>query len=193
MAVKGAASTALALQREAQASITVVRGEPVILDSDLAKFYGVEIRRLNQQVSRNAARFPSDFAFRLSPKEWANLRMQNDTASWGGRRDPPLAFTEQGALQAAGVLRSGKADEVSVAISRAFVAMRDRLTDLAELAQALPEIRRRLEELEGDVAMLADGAADQHAETKMVAEGVKSLKDIVKEMKKAERTLPPAM
>jgi hypothetical protein len=186
-------SSALAVQRRAEAKIVAVGDRHVILDSDLAEFYGVTTARLNQQASRNAARFPSDFRFQLSAEETDNLMLQNATSSHGGRRKRPWAYTEQGALQAAGVLRSEKADEVSVAVSRAFVTMRDRLTDLAELARALPEIRQRLEELEGDVAMLAEGAADQHVETKMLAEGVKSLKDIVKEMNKAERSLPPAM
>jgi hypothetical protein len=183
----------LAVQRKAQESIISVRGKHVILDRDLAVFYGVETRVLTQQVRRNPGRFPEDFAFQLTPAEFAHLKSQDVTSSWGGTRKPPWVFTEYGALQAAGVLRSGRAESVSVAISRAFVAMRDRLTDLAELARALPELRERLEALEGDVVMLAEGAADQHAETKMLTDGVKSLKDIVKEMKRAERSLPPAM
>jgi hypothetical protein len=187
-------STALAVQKRAQGKIVVVRGEHVILDSDLAAFYGVSTGRLNEQATRNEARFPEDFRFQLTRDEANALLSQNAiTKGRGGRTTPPWVYTEPGALQAAGVLRSAKADEVSVAISRAFVTMRDRLTDLAELARALPEIRKRLEELEGDVEMLAGDAADQHAETKKLTDSLKSLKDVVKEMKRAERSLPPAM
>jgi len=190
---KPSPSRELAVQRQAQESIITARGQHVILDRDLAAFYEVETRVLTQQVRRNLGRFPEDFAFQLTPAEFAHLKSQNVTSSWGGTRKPPWVFTEQGALQAAGVLRSGRADSVSVAISRAFVAMRDRLTDLADLARALPALRERLEALEGDVSMLAEDAADRDAETKMLTESVKSLKGIVKEMKRAERSLPPAM
>lgn len=171
-----------------------VRREHVILDSDLATFYGVTTARLNQQAARNTARFPKDFRFQLTAAETESLLLQNAIPKGrGGRTTRPWVYTEQGALQAAGVLRSTKADEVSVAISRAFVAMRDRLTDLAELAKALSETRERLETLEGDVAMLTEGTADQHAETVKLAEGMKSLRDVVLAMKRAERSLPPAM
>src|SRR6185312_1198584 len=91
-----------------------VRGKRVILDADLAELYGVATKRLNQQVTRNKERFPADFAFPLSASEWENLRSQFATSSWGGRRSPPLAFTEHGALMAAGVLNSRRAIEVSI-------------------------------------------------------------------------------
>jgi hypothetical protein len=88
---------------------------------------------------------------------------------------------------------SEKADEVSVAISRAFVAMRDRLTDLDALARAVPEMLERLDALEDDAASPAGDAAHRDAEARMLVDGVKTLKNIVKEMKRAERSLPPAM
>ena len=76
--------------------IYVVRGQKVMLDEDLAAIYGVETRRLNEQVKRNRKRFPSDFMFTLTGKEFDNLMSQNATSSWGGRRKLPYAFTEQG-------------------------------------------------------------------------------------------------
>jgi len=106
-----------------------VRGKRVILDADLAELYGVATKRLNQQVTRNKERFPADFAFPLSASEWENLRSQFATSSWGGRRSPPLAFTEHGALMAAGVLNSRRAIEVSIFVVRTFVAMREALAD----------------------------------------------------------------
>ena len=86
--------------------IYVILGEKVILDSDLALLYGVETRRLNEQVRRNIDKFPSDSMFQLTKEEFTNLKSQIATSSsgWGGRRKPPLVFTEHGALQAANVL-----------------------------------------------------------------------------------------
>jgi len=91
--------------------ILVVRGEKVILDSDLAALYGVETRRLNEQVPRNIHKFPEDFMFQLSKEEYDGLKSQMATSSsgWGGRRKPPLVFTEHVALQAANVLNSPQA------------------------------------------------------------------------------------
>lgn len=83
-------------------AIMLVRGEKVILDSDLAELYGVETRRLNEQVRRNIDKFPEDFVFQLTKEEFDNLKSQiaTSTSGWGGRRKLPLVFTEHGALQA---------------------------------------------------------------------------------------------
>jgi len=132
---------------EAASRIITVRGQRVVLDSDLAEFYGVETKALNRQVARNADRFPEDFSFHLTPAETASLKRQNGTASWGGRRTSPRVFTEQGALAASAVLRSERAAEVSVAVSRAFVAMRDHLAEL-ESRPALVEFAARVAKLE---------------------------------------------
>ncbi|MFH0998191.1 MAG: ORF6N domain-containing protein [Pseudomonadota bacterium] len=90
-------------------SIIVIRGVKVILDSDLAELYGVETRRLNEQIRRNIEKFPEDFMFLSTKDEFENLKSQIATSSpgWGGRRKLPLVFTEHGALQAANVLNSG--------------------------------------------------------------------------------------
>ena len=115
-----------------------------MLDSDLAALYGVPVKRLNEQVRRNRSRFPLDFAFLLDNQELANLKSQTATSSWGGKRKPPLAFTEHGALMAAAVLNSPRATEVSVYIVRAFVQMRDALATHRELGKRLDELERKV-------------------------------------------------
>ena len=92
--------------------ILVLREQKVLLDSDLAALYGVDTRRLNEQVKRNRERFPKDFIFELTREEFANLKSQFATSSWGGRRKLPLAFTEHDAIMAATVLSSPRAVEV---------------------------------------------------------------------------------
>src|SRR5215467_7109474 len=111
--------------KQASRSILTVRGRRVLLDSDLATLYGVETRRLNEQVRRNRRRFPPDFLIELKPADVANLMSQNATSSWGGRRKRPLAFTEHGAIMAASVLNAPRAVEMSVFVVRAFVALRE--------------------------------------------------------------------
>ncbi len=102
-------------------SILTLRGQRVILDRDLAHIYRVETRKLNQAVSRNPGRFPSDFCFRLTGPETANLKSQSviPSGSWGGRRTLPVAFTEHGAVMAATVLNSSRAVQMSVYVVRA--------------------------------------------------------------------------
>jgi hypothetical protein len=126
--------------------IVTVRGYRVILDADLARIYGVPTKRLNEQVKRNAKRFPSDFMFRLTNDEVGGLRSQFATAknARGGRRTPPYAFTEHGALMAANVLNSNRAAEMSVYVIRAFVLMRTELALQQDLAKRLAEIERTL-------------------------------------------------
>lgn len=115
------------IEQKILADIMVIRGAKIILDSDLANLYGVETRRLNEQVRRNGDKFPEDFMFQLNKEEFAILKSQIATSSskWGGRRTLPLAFTEYGALQAANVLSSEQANRMSVFIIRAFVKLRE--------------------------------------------------------------------
>jgi phage regulator Rha-like protein len=105
-------------------AILEVRGTKVILDADLAELFGVATKVLNQAVRRNAKRFPAEFMFQLTSPEFTDLRSQSVTSSWGGRRYPPFAFTEHGAIMAANVLSSERAIEMSVFIVRAFVRLR---------------------------------------------------------------------
>src|SRR5438045_7924461 len=108
-----------------ESRILVLRRHKVILDTALAELYGVSVKRLNQQVSRNLERFPRDFMFQLTKKENQRLRLQNATSNKGrgGRRFLPYAFTEHGAVMAANVLNSKSANEMSIFVVRAFVRL----------------------------------------------------------------------
>lgn len=127
--------------------IVVLRGQRVMLDADLARLYGVSTSRLNQQVRRNAARFPSDFMLEVTVGEWQGMLLQFATTLQRTRRTDrlPLAFTEHGCLMLANILRSGRAVAVSVLIVRAFVRMRTALTVNAELASRVDELAREVE------------------------------------------------
>ena len=130
------------------ATILTIRGQRVIIDADLARLYGVETRALNQAVKRNARRFPEDFLFQLTAEESASLtgmRSQFVIASKRNVRYLPYAFTEHGALMAANVLNSERAEEVSVYVVRAFVQQRAMLASHTDLALRLSEVERRLQ------------------------------------------------
>jgi hypothetical protein len=114
------------------------------MDSTLADLYGVTTRRLNEQVRRNRHRFPEDFLFELNAVEFADLKSHFATSSWGGRRKPPLAFTEHGAIMAATILSSSRAVQMSVYVVRAFVRFREALASHASLARKLRELERSL-------------------------------------------------
>ncbi|PKP23299.1 MAG: DNA-binding protein [Bacteroidetes bacterium HGW-Bacteroidetes-21] len=122
--------------------IITVRNVQVILDSDLAEMYGVSTSRLNEQVKRNIERFPEDFMFQLSKKEWGLLISQFATSKWGGRRKLPYVFTEQGIASLSGVLNSKTAIKVNIGIMRAFVEMRKFLTQNAAIFQKLEKIEQ---------------------------------------------------
>ncbi len=127
--------------------ILTVRGQKVILDSDLAALYGVETKMLNRALKRNIHRFPPDFAFRLTAEEDRALKCQIGTSKGrGGRRNLPIAFTEHGAIMAASVLNSRQAVEMSVFVVRAFVRMRALLGDTRELARRLAALEKELKE-----------------------------------------------
>lgn len=129
--------------------IFLVRGQKVLLDSDLADLYGVTTKRLLQAVKRNAERFPPDFLFILSNQEVANLRSQIVTSSldarkWGGRRWAVHAFTEQGVAMLSSVLRSARAIAANIAVMRAFVHLRKMVSSRTDLAAKLDELERRV-------------------------------------------------
>ena len=126
--------------------IHVLRGEQVLLDSDLAAVYGVTTSALNQAVKRNPGRFPKGFRFRLTEKEVADLRSQSviSSSAHGGRRTLPWAFTEHGAIMAAAVLNSPRAVEMSVFVVRAFLRLRDYAKTHAELARQLAALESRV-------------------------------------------------
>jgi hypothetical protein len=128
-----------------QQRILVLRGERVIVDSDLAQFYGVPTKRLNEQVRRNRSRFPVDFMFRLTGAEKAEVVANCDHLSnLRFSKALPAAFTEHGAIMAASVLNSPRAVELSVFVVRAFVALRRTLAADAQFARKLSQLERRL-------------------------------------------------
>jgi phage regulator Rha-like protein len=132
-------------------SITELRGQRVLLDSDLAALYGVETKRLNEQVKRNALRFPTDFVFQLEAAEFDALRSQIATLKPGRgshRKYLPYAFTEHGAIMAAMVLNSAQAVEVSVYVVRAFVRLRQSAAVNAEVAKRLDALEEQTERLQ---------------------------------------------
>jgi len=121
------------------------RGKKVMLDFDLAKLYRVETRVLNQSVKRNLKRFPPDFMFQLDNKEFASLKSQFVTSSWGGRRTPPLAFTEEGIAMLASVLHSDVAIAANISILRAFVKVREYLLMASSVSAELKELRAKVD------------------------------------------------
>jgi ORF6N domain-containing protein len=148
---------AVPLERVEQA-IHVVRGKRVILAADLAHFYGVLTWRLNEQIKRNKKRFPDDFVFQLTQEEDEALTSQTARSKKGrgGRRTLPFAFTEHGAIMAATVLNTPQAVLMSVFVVRAFVQMRETLTNHHELVRKLAELERRLTGHDGAIRHLFD-------------------------------------
>ncbi len=124
--------------------IVRLRGQAVMLDTDLAAIYGVAVKRLNQQVTRNPDRFPDDFCFQLSGTEWRSLRLQIATLKRGQHRKyMPYAFTEHGAIMAATVLNSPQAVQMSVAVVRAFVKLRRMALSVEALARKVAALEQK--------------------------------------------------
>lgn len=124
--------------------IFFIRNQKVMLDSHLAELYQVETKRLNEQVKRNLNRFPEDFMFQLTNDEWKNLKSQNATSNWGGRRSIPFVFTEFGILMLSSVLNSDRAIAVNIRIIRVFTKIREMLTDNLSLKLEIEEIKKKL-------------------------------------------------
>ena len=140
-------------------AIIVLRGRRVILDSELAALYGVTVSRLNEQVKRNAGRFPEDFAFVLTREEHDALRSQIAILKPGRgehRKYLPTAFTEHGAVMAASVLNSPKAVEMSVDVVRAFVRLRALVTSHHQLAAKLGELEKKVASHDKNIVTLFD-------------------------------------
>ena len=146
------------LGKRVESKILLIRGQRVILDTDLAELYGVSTKQLNQQVKRNARRFPDDFVVQLSTEEAANLRSQivTSSSSHGGQRYRPYAFTEHGAIMAASVLNSERADDMSIFVVRAFVRMREALAANQQIMAKLTELEHRVESHDGNIQELIE-------------------------------------
>ena len=134
--------------------IFVLRDLKIMLDRDLAEMYGVETRVLNQAVSRNISRFPEDFMFQLSDKEWSNLMSQIVTSSYGGVRKLPFAFTEQGVAMLSSVLRSERAIQVNIQIIRIYTRMKQILFDNKELWLKMEKIEQALVKKDEEVQII---------------------------------------
>ena len=126
--------------------IYLIRGIKVMLDRDLADLYGVETKRLKEQVRRNIERFPEDFMFELTKEEIQNLRSQFATSSWGGARYLPMAFSEHGVLMLSSVLKSERAVQVNIQIMRTFTKLREALLDNKDLRRELEKLKQLTEE-----------------------------------------------
>lgn len=125
--------------------IYLIRDQKVMLDSDLAELYGVETRRLNEQVTRNADRFPDDFMFRLNEAEFGSLMSQFATSKRGGRRKLPYVFTEHGVLMLSSVLNSKQAIMVNIQVMRIFTRIRKMFLDNLELRTEIDTIKKKLD------------------------------------------------
>jgi hypothetical protein len=138
-------------------AILFLQGQRVILDADLAALYGVTTKRLNEQVKRNAARFPKDFMFRLSAEETEALNRSHFATGSQKHRDPrfpPFAFTEHGAIMAATVLNSSRAVELSLYVVRAFIRLRELLAADSALARKLDELERKYKHHDEGIAAI---------------------------------------
>jgi len=143
--------TATDMVQRIEEMIFLIRGQRVMLDSDLAKIYGVTTKQLNQQFKRNRERFPDDFAFALTNQEVATMRSQFVTSSRRNFRRAPVAFTEHGALMLGNILNSKIATEASIRVVRAFVWMREQFAANKQLAQKLKELESRVGEHDGAI------------------------------------------
>jgi len=143
MAKKPTTQTGLVPLEVVERRIVLIRGHKVLLDINLAELYEVTTGNLNLAVRRNEDRFPEDFMFQLTAAEFENLRLQFARSSWGGRRRPPYAFTEQGVAMLSSVLKSPRAVQVNIAIMRAFVRLRQLLATHRDLAEKLAEMEKK--------------------------------------------------
>ncbi len=125
--------------------IHMIRGQKVMLDEDLAELYHVPTGRLNEQVKRNIDRFPKYFMFQLTDQEFTNLKSQNATSRWGGRRKLPFAFTEHGVLMLSSILNSAIAIMVNIQIMRIYTKMREFLLTNQEILVKLEQLERKVD------------------------------------------------
>ncbi len=125
-----------------EGSIYYIRGEKVMLDKDLSKLYGVTTGNLNKAVKRNIKRFPEEFMFQLSEKEFKNLKFQFGISSWGGTRKRPYAFTEQGVAMLSSVLNSERAIQVNIQIIQTFIRLRKMVATNRELREKAEQLEK---------------------------------------------------
>lgn len=150
--------------------IYLIRGEKVMLDNDLAELYGVETRRLNEQVKRNIGRFPIDFMFRLKVAcQFENLKSQIATSSWGGRRKLPYAFSEHGLLMLSSVLNSDLAIKVNIQIMRVYTKIRNMLSTHKDLLLKFEQLETKLAGHDDKIMLLLEYVKQfEQAKTEML-------------------------
>lgn len=134
--------------------IYLIRGQKVMLDSDLAQLYHVETKYLKRQVKRNITRFPADFMFELTSEELENLRCQFGSSSWGGTRYSPMAFTEQGVAMLSGVLNSDTAIQAHIQIIRVFAKMRELLFTHKDILNRLEKVEYKMTGYDEDIELI---------------------------------------
>ncbi|WP_289748240.1 ORF6N domain-containing protein [uncultured Muribaculum sp.] len=158
-----------------QSKIHEIRGQKVMLDRDLAELYGVTTSNLNKSVKRNIRRFPADFMFQLNQAEFDTLKrsliFQNGTSSWGGTRKLPYAFTEQGLAMLSGLLNSDIAIQVNINIMRAFVAVRQMLSEDSSMKR-LSALEKNFEELKQDLEDIFADYNDINEDTRAQLEAI---------------------
>ena len=157
--------------------ILTIRGQRVMLDSDLALLYQVETKALKRAVKRNMERFPPDFMFELTKEETNILRCQNGTSSWGGSRYLPYAFTEQGVAMLSTVLSSKVAIDINIQIMRAFVSVRQFAVSHQELAKRLSEVEKNVKDHGYSIKFVLDTIDKMLREKKRPQIGFKHRKD----------------
>ena len=176
-----------------QSKIFEIRGQRVMLDRDLAELYQVTTGALNQAVKRNIKRFPPDFMFQLTHQEFANLKSQIVTSSWGGVRKMPYAFTEQGVAMLSGLLSSDIAINANIAIMRAFVAMRNYIMTTTTVTAELSEIRARLALLEqtgkDNAEAVSDLSEDMRQELDNIYQAIAELSVKLPQARKASQPI----
>jgi hypothetical protein len=136
--------------------IFLIRDHKVMLDRDLAELYGVETKRLKEQVKRNIERFPEDFMFELTKEEFENLRSQFATSSWGGIRYAPMAFTKHGALMLSSILNSKRAVAVNIQIMRIYIKMREIMLTHKDLLLKIEQMEKKLTDHDERIQMVFD-------------------------------------
>jgi hypothetical protein len=154
---KKKASSRIATVEEIERSIHVIRGQRVILDSDLAVLYGVPTHRLNEQVSRNKDRFPNDFAYQLNQQEFTSLISQIAISKRGrgGRRKLPWVFTEEGVAMLSSVLKSPTAVRVNIEIMRAFVRLRRLMATPGDLVEQIRKLAETVQLHDNDIKVIS--------------------------------------
>jgi hypothetical protein len=169
-----------------QNKIYVIRGQRVMLDRDLSEMYGVETRRLNEQVKRNMKRFPQDFMFQLTSEEFENLKSQFATSRWGGTRKSPYVFTELGVAMLSSVLNSYTAIEINMNIMRAFITIRQLVINSPN--SEVNEIKNELHQLKAYIEDVFTDYNDINEDTRMQIELInQSLAELHTDKKRTEK------